>query len=211
MTNFVNTEIEINKARVFKRLKIKEGTTAFVHCNEIFDALCSIAKSNMQMVNLYSVRDNSMHFDIKELDDCQKIVLCFTSCNNKILDEIDALMEQEDYLEGYILNDIANEVLFNASRQMNLQIYNEIKSMGFNLTTQYSPGENNMCMEYQKDLLDALKEEIEIDAYLTDSYMINPEKSMLYVYGADKNIDDISIEHDCSKCSNKDCFFRIVD
>lgn len=46
---------------------------------------------------------------------------------------------------------------------------------------------------------------------LTESYMLYPEKSMLYLFGADCSNPEISVEHDCGKCPNTSCFFRSTE
>ncbi len=89
-----------------------------------------------------------------------------------------------DFLEGYILNDLANEVLFNASNAMNRRLYNEFKAQGYHLSTRLTPGENHLSMEYQAQFLSLLTQGEPFPATLTEHYMLQPEKAMLYAYGA---------------------------
>ncbi len=211
MTGKVVANISIDKNRVYRRLHIKDGTTAYDYTENVFETLCDIAKNTMEISNLYCIKDNNFSFGVEELDKCEKIVFCYSSAANSIIDAIESFMEKDEYLESYILNDLSNEIIFNGSREMNNEIYNLTKSMGYNLTGRYSPGENEMSLELQEKVLKIFKDEFDVNAHLTENYMLYPEKSMLYFFGMDKNIPDVSIEHDCTKCQNISCFYRTVD
>ena len=211
MKNQVKGEFLVNKQRVYRRLQIKEGTSSYDYSEDVIDGLCQIAEEKIETVNLYCILDNTYKLGIELLDNCEKLVFCFSYTSNDIVDSIDKLMTDGDFLESLILNDIANEVIFNDSQKMNDEIYEITKKQGYNLTDRFSPGENGLAMEYQKDLLDVFKKEFNVDATLTETYMIEPLKSMLSMFGMDKNIPENSIEHDCNKCSNIQCFYRLVD
>ena len=84
-------------------------------------------------------------------------------------------MAKSDFLEGCILNDLANEVL-NASNAMNRRLYNEFKAQGCHLSTRLTLGENHLSMEYQAQFL--LTQGEPFPATLTEHYMLQPEKAM---------------------------------
>ena len=66
------------------------------------------------------------------------------------------------------------------------------------------------CLLDHFRLLDCFRGEPRLShVILTDSCMLEPEKSMLYVFGADPSFPERSVEHDCSQCPNTTCFFRM--
>ena len=147
--------------------------------------------------------------NIPEVDSCSHQIVCLCSCSSRITQAIGHLLDQGDYLEGYLLNDLANEIMFNGSDQMNRQIAADLAAVDSRLTRRYSPGEGEMDLPYQGLLLQCFREDHRLDfVKLTDSFMLTPEKSMLYLYGADQRNPGVSVEHDCSICPNKTCFFR---
>jgi hypothetical protein len=77
-----------------------------------------------------------------------------------------------------------------------------------NHTSRYSPGEGSLGLEYQALILNELRRLGEIPADLNDHYMISPEKSILYLIGAGKDICGGSIRHDCRRCDRLTCYFR---
>jgi len=64
------------------------------------------------------------------------------------------------------------------------------------LTKRYAPGDGYFELKYQETVLDALKKKVNIEANITEGYMIVPEKSLLYLYGAEKCNDDEFIKQD---------------
>ena len=87
-----------------------------------------------------------------------------------------------------------------------------MKESNCHLTRRFSPGEQELDLEYQSVLLDAFRGIPSLShVRLTESYMLYPEKSMLYLFGADFSNPEISVEHDCSKCPNTSCFFRSTE
>jgi len=161
------------------------------------------------MVHCYTVLSGVGPFAIPDLDDCSHQVVCLSSCSEAIVDTITELLNGGDYLEGYILNDMISEILFNASDQMNRAIAEELALAGRRLTRRFSPGEGGMELSWQAALLACFREDHALDYIrLTDTFMLVPEKSMLYLFGADEKNPQLSVEHDCSVCPNVDCFFR---
>ena len=87
-----------------------------------------------------------------------------------------------------------------------------MKESSCHLTRRFSPGEQELDLEYQSVLLEAFHGIPALShVRLTESYMLYPEKSMLYLFGADCSNPEISVEHDCSKCPNTSCFFRSTE
>lgn len=209
MIYHADVSIQYDRDRIFRRLRIEAGTNVHHYAAASFPALAEIAETRLQMVHAYTVQKNFQPVGIPEVDSCAYLVTCLSSCSEEIMSAIGGLLEQGDFLEGYILNDLVNEILFNASDQMNRQIAAAMKTLGCHLTRRFSPGEEELGLEYQAPLLESFQgEQALAHVRLTESYMLYPEKSMLYLFGADGSNPEISVEHDCSKCPNITCFFR---
>ena len=210
MIEFVNAAIQYDQSRIFRRLRIEPDTYVYEYSNEHFPELVEQVKDNLHMLHCFCILDTPLKLGIPDVDDCEKQVVCLSSCGPEILQAAENLIEQGDFLEGYVLNDLANEILFNGSDQMNRIAESRVEAMGCHLTRRYSPGEGSIPLELQKDLLSCFRNEPALQhVHLTESFMLAPEKSMLYVFGADPKKPKRSVEHDCSQCPNVDCFFRM--
>ena len=211
MIQYVNVDVQYDQNRIFRRLKIKPETHVYEYATKVFPKLIQIVDENLDMVHCYAVLHHSPPVNIPEVDSCSHQVVCLSACLDQITQAIGNLLEKGDYLEGYLLNDLTNEILFNGSDQMNRQIAADLAKMDCRLTQRFSPGEGEMDLHYQASLLQCFREDQRLDfVKLTDSFMLAPEKSMLYIFGADRRNPGVSVEHDCSICPNKTCFFRVV-
>ncbi len=210
MIEFANVTVQYSRRRIYKRLHIEPGTPVFDYAENAFPGIVKAMEENLRMENCYSVFPRRLSFGVNDVDRAQLQVACLSSCSASILDAIIGMMDRGDYLESYILNDLSNEVLFNASNQMNREIAAKVGRQGCRLSRRYSPGEDGLELEYQRPLLDCFRGEPRLShVILTDSFMLEPEKSMLYVFGADPSFPERSVEHDCSQCANSSCFFRM--
>lgn len=216
---------KIEKTKIFKRLHIDENAETLRIADDVFLELHKIIIGNMKLTVLYSIV-NSFDLGYIELDNCEKYVMCFISSNDEIDNIVNHMMSSGDYFKGYLLNEMATDVIFNSSNEMNKAIKENSKKLGYKLTKRFAPGDGDIELKQLQIILDVLKKEVTIDAYLTEGYMIVPQKSLLYLYGLEKiytcsaltkngvgtykNIGDLSMEDSCSDCSNLNCQYRDI-
>jgi len=217
----LNIEHKIEKKRLFKKLHIDENTETFRNADDSFMELYEIIKNNMKLTVLYLIVP-AFDLGFKKLDECEKYFLCFMSSKDSISSIVNDMMSSGSYLKGYLLNEMAIDVVFNASNEMNNILREKSKELDCKLSKRFAPGDGDIDIKYQKTILDFLKNEVFIDAYLTDDYMIVPQKSLLYLYGLEKiacnayslnkveyNSKELAITEDsCTMCSNLNCQYR---
>ena len=209
MTHFVPETFEYDKARIYRRLKITADPSVLEYTEKVFPSLEAAARQELELLLCYTVVPNDLELGSPELDSCEKLAICYCGCSERIVARITAMMDEGLFLEGYVLNDLSNEILFNASEAMNGQIYRELRRQGYHLSTRFSPGENHLSMEHQAVFLTLLKREEDLPVALTEQYMLSPEKAMLYAYGAGSHLPDRPVEHNCAACPNVDCYLRV--
>lgn len=211
----LNIEHKIEKKKFFKKLHIDENTETYRNADDAFMELYEIIINNMKLTVLYSIVP-AVDLGLKKLDEYEKFVLCFVSSKDDISSIASDMMSSGGYLKGYLLNEMATDVIFNASNHLNNIIIEKSKELNCKLSKRIAPGDGDIDMKHQKTILDLLKNELFIDAYLTDGYMIVPQKSLLYLYGLEKiycNADSLNkelaiTEDSCTVCSNVNCKYR---
>lgn len=204
----LNIEHKIEKKKFFKKLHIDENTETYNNADDAFMELYEIIKNNMKLTVLYSIVP-AFDLGFKKLYECEQYVLCFISSKDDINSIVNDMMSSGNYLKGYLLNEMATDVIFNASNEMNNIIREKSKDLCYKLSKRIAPGDGEIDMKYQKTILDFLKKELFIDAYLTDDYMIVPHKSLLYLYGLEKaTLNTEPMEDNCNMCSNLNCQYR---
>lgn len=209
MITYTQPSFSIDKEKLYRQLHIADNHHLHQFTESVFETLMDIVKKKTQLITCYSLMDNH-RLNLPGIDHCAKAVLCFCTCSHTIDCVINDMMDAEKFLEGFLINHMVNEVLFNASNQMNAQVECTLLDQDLKLTPVHFPGVLEIDMKCQATLLALLKEEAPIEATLTDGYMIDPEKSMLYYYGADTNIEGHSTAHNCSQCNAQKCPHRNV-
>jgi len=206
----LNIEYKVDKAKIFNKLHIDENTEVYKNADSVFLELYEIINKYMKLTVLYSIVD-SLHLSYKELDKFEKYALCLVSSRDGLSIVINNMMSSGDYLKGYLLNEMATDYIFSASNEMNKIIRKRANSLGYKLSKRFAPGDEGFELKNQKYIIDLLKEEVAIDVYLTDNYVIVPEKSLLYLFGLEQDINggfDSVLEYGCKTCSNINCEYR---
>ncbi|MDP3388185.1 MAG: hypothetical protein Q8S24_13180 [Eubacteriales bacterium] len=200
--------LQINKPLVLERIRVNESSRIYKKVNELYDGLIPLIEKLVDYQAVFAVEDNCFGFEQPPLSDCDKIVFCYVTIGDKVCLEVSRMFENGQLLEGYLLNEMTNEVVMDATNQLYRQIKSLLKPIGLNLSKRFSPGECTLDMTYQSLIMDELKKSFEIRGTLTSAYMIDPEKSTLYVYGADPKQPDSDVDFDCSSCPSENCPYR---
>ncbi|MBN2285575.1 MAG: hypothetical protein JXQ26_10150 [Tissierellales bacterium] len=200
--------LRINKTVIFERMRVSNTSNMYHKVSEIFDECLANIENLIHYQAVYLIEDNLHKINYESLRDSEKVIYCFVTIGEDICTEINRIFDAKDYLKGYILNEIANEIVMDATDQLYFHIKNLVKKDDFNLSKRYSPGECSFDMSYQKTIFERLEKHFDIQASLTDAYMIYPEKSTLFVYGADKSFSDSAVDYDCSTCQSINCPYK---
>lgn len=200
---------QLNIPRLCKRLHIDGDGPVDIASREMLPGLEALAKENMGLSLWY--REGHFVTGIPEVDDCEMQIVCLVSSSRKLEELLGQMAQRGDYLEGYLLNDLSNELLFQASNQLNRHLSEKYEAEGRFLTEKIFPGQGGVPLNRQDTLLRIMKEKEALPVEINDSFMLLPEKSMLYAFGADAKNEKRPWEHDCSWCDRVDCMFRSSD
>ena len=149
---------------------------------------------------------------VRQADCCREQWVCLCHLGPEILDRAQSFMEEGEYLKGYLLSEMANDILFHVSSELDRLVEENCLERGMYLTRKYYPGDPGIPIETLQHYLDFLKRGLEpgtLQVRVSSGGMLIPEKAILYVMGADPDNRRISQDHDCSKCSKVNCAFRI--
>lgn len=202
---------KFDKQIIYKRLHIVQNTEIYNHSEKILNELCGKIIDNMKLTNIF-VKVPYFELEIEELHDCEEYIICLVSSKDNINEVVYNIMSEGEYLKGYLLSEIAAEVLFNSSDRLNYAVRNEALKLNYVLTKRYAPGDGEIELNKQKLLLEYIKKECQTDVYLSQEYTMVPERSLLYLFGL-KKIDEIDgmnkyNQLNCNLCSNYNCQYR---
>jgi len=115
------------------------------------------------------------------------------------------LMNEGQFLEGYIVDLIATGIVESVADQVQEVIESIVRKDGLKITNRYSPGYCNWDVSEQQKLFGLLPAEC-FGITLSESSLMHPIKSISGIIGIGKNVK--YRDYYCEHCSMKKCAYR---
>lgn len=200
----------INNEKLYKKLHIEEGTEVFNSANEIIDEIKEIIENNMD-ISAWYVEAEVNFAGVSEIKD-NNCVICLVSSKDDIGEFSRQMMDEGNYLKGYLLYEAANHGLFEASDNFSRLVKREEIKKGRKLGRRNFAGDGIIDLNKQQEILDALKKQEDVHVLINEKNVLFPERSLLYLfitgeYGSDVCSED---ENECLRCKNNNCQYRDV-
>ncbi len=203
-------DIKVDRQKIFRLLNLHEGSSHYDYYQDVYEELllefCQLVEPEGYYQMNMNVLGKAFHQD---LEFCTHAVFCLITLGKAVSIRSTEMFKGNDSFKGLLLDAMANQLLFDSSEFFYQRIREDIhQEQGFGLTRRYSPGDEGICLSYQKEILDNLDKVMEQKIEVTKKYMYKPSKTLGYVYGAGKNIKCSSSDHDCSRCQQTFCSFQ---
>lgn len=130
---------------------------------------------------------------------------CIVTLGNWIDIQIKNYFNEYLYLEGMMLNALADNILYEATNELYAIINGQINTLDLFLTSRYEAGNSMVPMEAQLDIFDSLKEIFDMQVSITSGFMLAPAKTLAYIYAIVDQDCSHGIDHDCSHCESETC------
>lgn len=203
-----NFKYEVKKEDILKILRCNNESNAYLQICDICDLILKDIDKIISPKALYKFKNMNNNIDVEEIKSLSSIVYCFLTLGDKISEEIERYFKEDKYIEGMILDTIADYILFDLSNQLYEMICEEAKNKGLGLTNRFSPGSEGFPIEKQKYIIDEFSEFKDLKIEITEGFMLKPLKSLTFVMGADKCLNIKRNENECLKCTSINCPFR---
>ncbi|WP_083273618.1 ASKHA domain-containing protein [Geosporobacter ferrireducens] len=199
----------MQRDRVLRAMDCREkGSTYDILCSS-YTKLEDVLKEIVKPEGGYCFQEKKAFPEVKAVSKYTHVAYCFLTLGEAISEEISRYFHQGDYLEGMLLDVMADELIFNFSNQLYSQVCDEAESLGLGLTGRIEPGEKDASLSVQKDILSLFQEKgAALDLLITEAYMLKPVKSMTFLYGASAELPLRKADHSCIDCSKTACKFR---
>ncbi|AKL94774.1 putative vitamin B12 dependent methionine synthase [Clostridium aceticum] len=200
----------IDKDKVFHRISCKPSSPGYTVVDQHYQALLKELKKMADPLGIYKYKKRGVEDSNEGIDNCSYVVYCFVSIGKEVSDRIQHYFEIGSYLKATVLDAMADEMLFSISEEVTNHVFSEAKERLHGLTYKIEPGQRDIPLRLQKEIIMKLNEGEEnlIEVKITEGFMLDPLKSMTFMYGADKNLPLTLRNHDCGGCSRKNCQFR---
>lgn len=178
--------------------------------SRIYDNLINTLRSNINPKGFFKIEDKPLEYDFEPLKEANKLAFCLITLGQQITEKIDYLFRKNSFVEAIILDAMASSLLFEFNSQMYDYLYNYFIKKGYGITCRIAPGDGEIPIEYQRDIVNRLEGIEKYNISLIKGYAIYPPKSMAYVHGAGENLNKEKHLHSCKECLNLNCNIRIV-
>lgn len=117
------------------------------------------------------------------------------------------MMEERDFLKGYVYDIIGSEIVEAAADLMQADLEKNMSLSGYKITNRYSPGYCGWDVAEQHSLFQLIPENY-CEIQLTGSALMNPIKSISGFIGIGKDVKNNP--YTCRMCNQDDCVYRRV-
>ena len=197
-----------DRASVCTRLALRPGTPLRRRAEELFPRLEEILHRSLRGVLAYALSPALPALGMPELDGAGDRIVCLATLGADISREITALSENREIFSAYLLDGMANEVLFSAADALYRSAADRAAEGGCHLSRRYAPGDGELPLETNSLLLACFAGEEPL-AHITasSSGVLTPGKTLLSIFGADESFAG-ETGHDCERCASRTCPFR---
>ena len=200
----------LNKARVLSAVKSYYPSPSFEELSRIYDSMLNLLFKNTSPIGVYKIEKKRKCINYNLLKDYDHVVYCLVTIGDETENIIDNFFNENQFTQAIVLDAMASSLLFEISSQLFNSIHDYAKALGMGLSCKIAPGDGEIELEYQREIVNILSDSNKHTIRLVDNYMLSPSKSMSYIYGADKNVEPNSIDHNCSNCFNNYCSMRNI-
>ncbi|MBE9511349.1 MAG: DUF4445 domain-containing protein [Bacteroidetes bacterium] len=204
-------KIPVEKQIVLKLLDCKPGSNSFKIIDSIYETVLNKAYSLAQPRGIIKTGEIPEDFNLRKKENFRNGIFCLATLGKDISGESSSLFSTGEYLEGLLLDTIADQMLINLTTAMYQEkILPFVKEKEVGVSYCYIPGCQDVPIEYQKHILYLIGSEVKNKLSITEGMMLDPVKSTAYFYVFDKSLTTRKKDRDCRGCDMKDCKYRTV-
>ena len=189
---------ELVKLMLAKSLEIMDPKGSYV-------SLEAIQSGNRDEICIPGDSFNTGRTIVRMLDKAQQYYFFMATAGSGPEELARTLLNEGQYLEGYIADLIGSSLAEAAAQYVHDQIGIEAGSSGLKITNRYSPGYCGWHVSEQQKLFSLFPDE-DRDITLSESSLMSPIKSVSGLVGVGSGVN--FRDYTCELCSMKDCHFR---
>ena len=202
-------DFKLNKSQVFRTLKSYGELLEENEIEGLYNLLLPTVYETAEPVGIFSIEKNDSHLSFNVMKNYSHMVYCIITLGDNCSKKISEFFSYGNMKRGMVMDAMLTSYLFETSSQLFTHIYKKSKELNLGLSCRISPGDGELPLEYQKNILEKLDAKNFLNLTVTEGYMLSSDHSMAYIYGADENLPLNKKDHDCSRCPNRNlCSMR---
>ncbi|MGL4735982.1 MAG: hypothetical protein ACRCW2_00885 [Cellulosilyticaceae bacterium] len=203
----LNYEIRSYKNHVLKAIECFPDSPVYEEVCDLFETLHEEAIRLITPKLVWGIEPYTDNTQLPELEECEEVIYASATLGYAITEAIEAYFKRDELIEGMLLDAIATGLLFKVNETFYKEIYEYAKNKEKGLMA-ISPGERGTPIAYQR-LIEEKLGHIN-DIRVTEGYLLEPIKSTTAIYGVSQDLPLPRILHNCKKCSDPTCKWRLA-
>ena len=144
---------------------------------------------------------------LQRVQGCDGLVVAVLTLGRQIEDKSRQMLSGEVFA-AYLFDVISSYLVEMIAEIFWQQLKNELNSQGLKVTSFISPGSKDFPLTAQKTIFEILRPENKLGLRLSDTYLIEPTKSLTAIMGYGNRIEEAAKSHNCADCELSGCMFR---
>lgn len=200
-------DVRSYKNHVLRAIECYADSPVYEEVSELFDELYPevLRLIEPQIVWLSEPNDGSGR--MPELRHCDEFIYATVTLGEGIIQAIDAYFLRDEMLEGMLVDAMATGILFKLNEELYGELYQYIQNQQKGIIA-LSPGERGTPIEYQTIIEEKMGGMNGIR--VTEGYLLEPIKSTSTIYGLLKGLELPKRVHNCKKCTDQTCKWRLA-
>ena len=208
---FKNLGVEVNQDDILSRFGSgKHFFKKFYHSNSEKIAnkikplgICKVLNNDPSYSNRYE-----LPYPLKRAD---YLVLCLATIGGELEDWVEKLKEGGEVSKAMFIDRLGSHAVSNLARKLGDKVKIRLKKEDLTLTRAFEPGSGSSGWDLKnQQIIFRNISSKRIGVKLTDSYTITPKKTVSYVIGAGREIEETQFLFSCIGCPRKDCEYRTI-
>lgn len=188
--------LSFQKERIFKAIGCHRDSDVYEEVENIYNYLTRKIEPLVTPILAYSWNKES-----------REIYVVLT-LGNKVDSYIGEFFNKDDYMEGLLVDYMLDSQLFYMEEETTKILEKDANKQGLYLVKKKVPGED-LPLEDQKKILERVDKDKKLGIECTEHYMLNPIKSMSYMYELSQEKSCLGMDHNCHLCHyGRSCQWR---
>ncbi len=206
---FTDIKAQFRKDVIFKMIDCHHNSPIYEEVEDEYEGLIKEAYKKISANAVIAFGTISHELATDTIKPETPVLFKITTLGKEISDWSTELFARGNYMGGLLVNAMADEYLFQASELINPEVIALCKERKLGITKRLeAPGQ--MDMKVQKLAFDTTEAGKELGMGITDSYMLNPVKSLCQVFLLEPGAAKFKVDHNCAECDQVNCKMRHI-
>ena len=200
-------QIQVNKEIAFQLIDCRKDSTIYMEMEDLYEELLKDMSHIFNPQGMLGFATASELFLEDDSPNTEFAMVLYT-LGEEVSSFCSRLISGGEYLKGMLADAMADSCLFTMEKEWTAVLVEECRKKNRGIAKRME-APTDFSMEIQKRIWQLIGGE-SIGVTMTSGYMFSPVKTICLMFELTDDVCRKNTEHDCNKCSNKECRLRNI-